>query len=249
MKVQPIKNIRIVLIGTTHPGNIGATARAMKSMGMTDLTLVSPQAFPHPEALARATSAADILEQARVVETLPQAIEDCSLAIATSCQLGSLRWPELPLRELGSTVLSAATEKPVAIVFGRERTGMHLDEIQQCQYLVQIPTYSECRSLNLAAAVQILCYEIMMASLGTVQGAANVRERLISSGEQPATQEELQRFYDHLFETLEDIEFLNRAQPRRLRERLIRLFAKARLDQNEVNILRGILAAVKRNTA
>lgn len=238
MNVVNIPNIRIVLIGTTHPGNIGAAARAMKSMGINELTLVQPQAFPHPEAQARATSAANILENAKVVSTLKEAIEDCSLAIATSCQLASLRWPELAIREMGPAVLKAAISKPVAIVFGRERTGMHIEEIQQCQYLVQIPTNPDCRSLNLAAAVQVICYEVMMA------GYTHVPTELT---DEPTTIDEIQRFHKHLFETLEAIEFFKPERPKRIRERLIRLFAKAQPDQNEVNILRGILTAVDKS--
>ncbi len=239
MNLGNLKNIRIVLIGTTHPGNVGASARAMKSMGITDLVLVDPQAFPHPEADARATSALDVLQNAKIVATLHDAIEDCGLAIATSSQLPSLRWPEIPVRELGSKVLNSSTDKPVAIVFGRERTGMHLDEIQQCQHLVQIPTNPDCRSLNLASAVQLICYELMMAN-GIEKTPVRIKNEY---GAQP-TIDDIDRFHKHLFATLEDIEFLDPEQPKLIRQRLIRLFAKAQLDQNELNIMRGILTAV-----
>lgn len=239
MNISPINNVRIVLIGTTHPGNIGAAARAMKAMGITDLVLVDPQAFPHPEADARATSALDVVQSARVVQSLHEAIEDCSLAIATSSQLPSLRWPEIPIRNLGEKVLSSNQEKPVAIVFGRERTGMHIEEIQQCQFLVQIPSNPECRSLNLAAAVQIICYEIMMAQ-GYEAAPARVKNEY---GALPSV-DDIDRFHKHMFATLEEIGFINANNPKLIKQRLKRLFAKAELDQNELNIMRGIFTAV-----
>lgn len=236
MQVDLIPNIRIVLVGTTHPGNIGAAARAMKAMGITDLVLVSPRHFPSEEAVARATAADDILASARVVDTLSEAIADCHLVIGSSAQIRSLPWPMLSMREMGVRVRTEAKSHPVAIVFGRESSGLNNDELALCQYHVQVPTYAECRSLNLAAAVQIFCYEIMMAA------------SIVASDEElsPVAVADMEQFYAHLFDTLVDIKFLDPAKPKLLRERLRRLFNRTRPDHNEMNILRGILAAINK---
>lgn len=234
MQVNLIPNIRIVLVGTTHPGNIGAAARAMKAMGITDLVLVSPRHFPSEEAIARATAADDILNQARVVNTLSEAIADCHLVIGTSAQVRSLPWPMLTMREMGMRVRTESASHPVAIVFGRESSGLNNDELALCQYHVQVPTYAGCSSLNLAAAVQIFCYEIMMAE------SIQVNDEQV----RPVAVADMEQFYTHLFNTLVDIKFMDPAKPKLLRERLRRLFNRTRPDHNEMNILRGILAAI-----
>lgn len=235
MQVDLIPHIRIVLVGTTHPGNIGAAARAMKSMGITDLVLVSPRHFPSDEAIARATAADDILAQARVVNTLTEAIADCHLVIGSSAQVRSLPWPMLTMKEMGTRVRTEAKSHQVAIVFGRESSGLNNDELSLCQYHVQVPTYAQCRSLNLAAAVQIFCYEIMMAE---AMHTAEEQEGVVSVAD-------MEQFYSHLFDTLVDIKFMDPEKPKLLRERLRRLFNRTRPDHNEMNILRGILAAIK----
>lgn len=238
MQVELIPNIRVVLVGTTHPGNIGAAARAMKTMGLVDLILVSPRYFPSEEATARATAATDVLECARVVETLAEAIADCRLVIGSSAQRRRLPWPMLSMRDMGIQVRSESREHPVAIVFGREKDGLNNDELALCHYHVQIPSYPGCRSLNLAAAVQVLCYEIMMAG----GGDAVLDERpLVSAAD-------MDLFYNHLFETLINIDFLDPAKPKRLKERLRRLFNRSRPDENEMNILRGILTAIDKKS-
>lgn len=234
MKVNLIPNVRIVLVGTTHPGNIGAAARAMKAMGMNELVLVAPRYFPSDEALARAKAAHDVVEQARVVDTLEEAIKDCHLVIGSSSQIRSLPWPMLEIREMAAKVRASAQTHPVALVFGRESTGLNNDELSLCQYHVQIPTHEGCQSLNLAAAVQIFCYEIMMAEENGV-----IQDHSLS-----VSADEMEQFYKHLFQTLVKTKFLDPAKPKLLRERLRRLFNRTRPDQNEMNILRGILSSV-----
>ncbi len=229
--------INIVLVETSHPGNIGAAARAMKTMGLSQLTLVSPKFFPDPRADARATEhAIDILEKACVVSSLSEALAGAHLVVGTSAQSRHLPWPMLGTRELGEKVCSlAASGQTVAIVFGRERDGLHNDELQQCHFHVEIPTSSECRALNLAAAVQVICYEVMMAMHAVKATEAHV----------PAPLEIFDGLMEHLYTVLEQIQFLNTAHPRRLKERLRRLFLRAAPDLIEINILRGILKAVE----
>jgi tRNA (cytidine32/uridine32-2'-O)-methyltransferase len=234
--VELIPQVRVVLVNTTHPGNIGAAARAMKTMGLTELVLVDPLLFPHPVAEARATSAADLLTQARVVPTLNEAIQDCGLVIGASAQSRHLPWPMLTPRETGPAVHSVRKQQPVALVFGRERDGLSNDELQLCHYHVQIPTHPSCRSLNLAQAVQIICYEIM--SSNPEAPALPEPEALF------ATPLEMERFYEHLERALIHTKFLDPDHPKMLLPRLKRLFNRARPDQNEMNILRGILTSM-----
>jgi tRNA (cytidine32/uridine32-2'-O)-methyltransferase len=235
--IELIPNVRVVLVNTTHPGNIGATARAMKTMGITELVLVDPLLFPHEEAVARATSAADVLEKARIVPTLQEAIADCGLVLGTSAQSRHMPWPMLSPREMGPLVHETRVNQPVAIIFGRERDGLSNEELQLCHYHVQIPTHESCRCLNIAAAVQVICYEIMTAS---PEGCTPHNDELL------ATAGEMNRFFEHLEQTLIHTGFLDPQHPKMLIPRLKRLFLKARPDQNEINILRGILTSVMR---
>lgn len=239
MKVKPLSNVRIVLVNTTHPGNIGAAARAMKTMGLRELTLVAPLAFPHPEADARATSALDVVQQAKVVPTLEDAIADCGLVIATSAQSRHMPWPQLSPREVGEAVKQHREAAPVAIVFGRERDGLTNEELQLARYHVQIPTDPECRCLNLAQAVQVLCYEVMQAHFQAQQ--PDVPKAIASAKDH-------ERLYTHLEKTLIDIDFLDPSQPKKLMPRLQRLFAKAQIEPEEMHIIRGILTAVNKTT-
>ncbi|HEX7047574.1 MAG TPA: tRNA (cytosine(32)/uridine(32)-2'-O)-methyltransferase TrmJ [Gammaproteobacteria bacterium] len=233
-----LDRIRIVLVETTHPGNIGAAARAMKTMGLADLRLVNPKHFPDPEAEARASGAEDILAAARVESTLDDAVADCVRVIATSARPRKLAWPELDPRECGEAMLGATTNGPVALVFGRERTGLTNSELDRCSDVVTIPANPEYSSLNLGAAVQVLSYEIRMAALaGQVQDAREPEAP-------PATHGELERLYSHLEAVLDSREFLDRHNPEHLMRRLRRLYSRARLDQNEVQILRGMLTAL-----
>jgi tRNA (cytidine32/uridine32-2'-O)-methyltransferase len=237
--IDLIPNVRVVLVNTTHPGNIGATARAMKTMGITELVLVDPLFFPHEEAIARATSAVDVLENARVVPTLQEAIADCGLVLGTSAQSRHLPWPMLSPRELGPVVHETRVNQTVALVFGRERDGLSNEELQLCHYHVQIPTHPSCRCLNIAAAVQVLCYEVMMSSSGLLR-VSDPRNDETSF----ATPLEMDRFFEHLEKTLIQTGFLDPQNPKMLMPRLKRLFTKARPDQNEINILRGILTSI-----
>jgi TrmH family RNA methyltransferase len=232
--------IRIVLIDTTHPGNIGATARAMKVMGVSQLHLVNPALYPHAEATARASGADDILKYARVHETLESALDGCSLVLGTSARLRSLPMPQLNVRSAAEKALTDVGDQDVAILFGRERHGLTNDQMQRCHQLVHIETNPEYGSLNLAQAVQLIAYEIRMAALGTGKLSVPPADWV------PVDAGQMELFYRHLEQTLLELEFLNPKQPKKLMMRLRRLFNRARPDQNEMNILRGILAAAQR---
>ncbi len=236
--IDLISNVRVVLVNTTHPGNIGATARAMKTMGLDELVLVDPLLFPHEEADARATSAVDVLENARVVPSLREAIADCGLVLGTSAQSRHMPWPMLSPREMGPVVHETRLTQPVALVFGRERDGLSNEELQLCHYHVQIPTHPSCRCLNIAQAVQVLCYEVMMSAQARPSPAADTP--LL------ANPREMELFYEHLERALIHTQFLDPEHPKMLIPRLKRLFTKARPDQNEINILRGILTSMER---
>jgi len=232
-------SIRIVLVGTTHPGNIGAVARAMKNMGLSELVLVNPKHFPHEEATTRASGAADILEQALVVDTLAEALTDCVYVAGASARSRTINWPCMSPRDCAERMIQESGHGKVAAVFGPEKTGLHNDDLDLCHTLLTIPTDPKFSSLNLGMAVQVLTYELRVASM-LDEGPVFDVEAL------PATSEELEHFYEHLENTLIDIEFLDPDNPRLLMRRMRRLFIRARPDKNEVNILRGILAAVDR---
>lgn len=237
--IDLIPNVRVVLVNTTHPGNIGAAARAMKTMGITELFLVDPLHFPHEEAIALATSAADVVDNARVVPTLEEAIADCGLVLGTSAQSRHLPWPMLSPREIGSVVHEVRITQPVALVFGRERDGLSNEELQLCHYHVQIPTHPSCRCLNVAQAVQVMCYEIMMSANESHQ-IFNPRD----DDHPQASAAEMDLLFEHLERALTHTGFLDPRSPRMLMPRLRRVFMKARLDQNEMNILRGVLTSI-----
>ncbi len=233
-----LKNIRIVLVETTHPGNIGATARAMKNMGLTRLSLVKPQRYPSHEASARAAGADDVLAAAQVCESLDQALEGCGLVFGASARSRSIPWPQLDPRQAAARAVQASAAGEVAVVFGREHAGLSNLELDRCNYLVSIPTDPEFASLNVAAAAQVLSYELRVAAQQAAPTAAH--------NEPLASAEERERFYQHLEQVLLDLEFLNPDNPKHLMRRLRRLFNRVELDCNEVNILRGILTAVER---
>ena len=230
-------SIRIVLVGTTHPGNIGACARAMKNMGITDLALVEPLYFPHEDATARASGAVDVLKNATVVDSLEEAIEDCVYVAGASARSRSINWPSMDVRDCAAHLIEESQQGPVAAVFGPENSGLSNAHLDHCHTLLTIPTDPAFSSLNLAMAVQVLTYEMRIAQI------ANKAPEL-EPGAPLATSEELEHFYAHLEQVLIDAQFLDPDNPRRLMRRLRRLFVKANPDQNEVNILRGILAAV-----
>ena len=232
-------SIRIVLVGTTHPGNIGAVARAMKNMGITDLALVGPRHFPHKDATARASGAVDVLENAVVVDTLEEAVGDCIYTVGASARSRAINWPTLEPRQCAAKLIEESRSGPVAAVFGPEKYGLTNEHLDLCDALLTIPTNPDFSSLNLALAVQVLTYELRAAGVD--------RDRPEYEADAPlATSEEMEHFYRHLETVLTDIRFLNPDNPRHLMRRLRRLFVRARPDQNEVNILRGILTAVDR---
>jgi len=246
-----LQGLRVVLVETSHPGNIGAVARAMKNMGVTELVLVRPEAFPHEKSFARSAGASDLLDHARVVETLDEAIADCVEVIGASARSRSLTWPVLNPRDCADEVCSRLQEGAVALVFGREDNGLSNEELQRCHYHVQIPSNPDFSSLNLAMAVQVLTYEIRMHTLFSGESAAEGgRAPTIPSEvgweERAATVEETENFLTHLEKTLTTTGFHNPERPRQLMVRMRRLFQRAHPDQMEINILRGILASVDR---
>lgn len=230
--------IRIVLVGTTHPGNIGAAARAMRTMGLDRLSLVAPREFPSGEAKARATGAVDVLDAARVCATLDEALADCRFVMGASARLRALPWAPVPPREAAPRLLAESRHGEVAVVFGRESSGLSNDELARCHALLHVPTDPAFGSLNLAMAVQVVAYELRMAFL---EGAAPAGEPV----DRRASAEDLERFYEHLERTLVDAGFLNPANPRHLMLRLRRLFNRAVPEEKEVRILRGILSALE----
>jgi TrmH family RNA methyltransferase len=236
-----LSRIRIVLINTTHPGNIGATARAMKVMGLKQLHMVTPKTFPCAEATAMASGADDLLQQAVVHESLESVLSGCSLVLGTSARMRSLPMPQMDLRKAAQSALSEHDGQDIAILFGRERYGLTNDEIQRCHQLVHIDTNPDYGSLNLAQAVQVMAYELRMAAIG------ETGTRIEPSDWVPVDAGQMELFFVHLEQTLLDIQFLNPDQPKRLMARLRRLFNRARPDQNEINILRGVLAASQRS--
>lgn len=233
-----LEQIRIVLVETTHPGNIGGAARAMKNMGLARLLLVNPQYFPHAEATARASGADDLLAAAELHPTLDAALAGCSLVFGTTARGRSIPWPAVDPREAAQRALAAAPQGPVAIVFGREHSGLSNEELDRCNYLLHIPTNPDYSSLNLAAAVQVIAYELRMA---TQQGPV-----MPADSTPLASFQERELFYGHLEEVLMELQFLDPNNPKHLMRRLRRLFNRVELDQNEINILRGILTAVQR---
>lgn len=241
-----LNRIRIVLVQPSHGGNIGGCARAMKNMGLTRLVLVAPEDFPGAEASARAAGADDVLAQAQVCTTLDEAIADCHLVIGASARERRIAWPTLAPDETARKVVAAAGQE-VAVLFGRERTGLTNDELDRCQILVNIPANPEFSSLNLACAVQLIAYEIRCAAVtGDVATSTNAAEML---GEPLATSAELQRFYQHLDQVMVASGFLDPKNPRLLTRRVTRLFNRVEMTSNEVKILRGILSAVAQSNA
>jgi TrmH family RNA methyltransferase len=231
-------SIRIVLVETSHPGNIGATARAMKNMGLTELHLVRPEQFPSAEATARASGADDVLFRARVHQRFDDAIAECGLVVGTSARQRYLPWDLHEPRECAAQVVSAARSGPVAMVFGAERTGLTNEELAKCNLLVTIPTHPDYSSLNVAMAVQLIAYELWLQMR---PGAPPPPERDVPL----ASAEEMSRLYRHLETVLDEIDFQDRTGGGHLMARIRRLFNRAQVDQNEMNILRGILTAVQ----
>ncbi len=231
-----LANIKIVLVETSHPGNIGGVARAMKNMGLTNLALVAPKIFPSAEATSRASGADELLANARLCATLTEAIDDCSLVIGASARSRTISWPEIEPRACPALINILPADARVAIVFGRENSGLKNHELDLCQYLLRIPCNPKYSSLNLAAAVQVVSYELFLAYGDTSQNAIGDR------GLDPlATAEQMEAFYTHLLETIADIGFLHPDKSNSIMRRLRRIFNRTHLDTKELDILRGIL--------
>ena len=247
-----LERIRIVMVETTHPGNIGAAARAMKTMGLTDLCLVRPASFPDAEASARASGAADLLEAAQVCDSLDDALADAQLVVGTSARQRRIPWPCVTARQLAQQ----CGQEPgtVAVLFGRESSGLTNEELERCHLHVSIPTNQEYGVLNVAAAIQIVCYELRMTALGEDTGVRPSREMAHRMpqpdwawDEPPATGQDMERFFEHLERVMTGTGFLDPANPEQVRRRLRRLFLRARPDRMEINMLRGVLTSIEKS--
>ena len=257
-----LNRVRIVLVNTSDCRNIGSAARAMKTMGLSQLVLVDPIEMPNGQAQALAAGATDVLSNAKVVSTLSEAIEDCGLVVGTSARSRTLPWPMLEPRGCGEKLIAEASEYPVALVFGRESSGLTNDELQLCHFHVQIPANPDYSSLNLAMAVQTLSYEVRTSYLLSIDnhdkehstGNGNYIGKKPSSVKSeddelyPVT-EESERFYQHFENALKATGFIGDKHPGLVMTKLRRLFNRARPDVKEVKMMRGILASIERSTA
>jgi len=238
---EALNRIRIILCETSHPGNIGATARAMKTMGIHSLYLVSPKKFPHPEATAMASGADDVLENAHVVDDLKKALKGVKLAVGLSARRRELSQPYLDIREVANEMIRIADQSDVAFVFGNEASGLSNLETNQCQMLSFINANPNYSSLNLAQAVQVVCHELRQASISTNAPKLYTKDLYLL-----ADHDSLMGFLSHLESMLDEIEFLDKVQGERLMQRLHILFTRAQLEIDEINILRGILTQVQK---
>lgn len=237
--MKTLENIRFVLVGTTHPGNIGAAARAMKTMGLTNLHLVSPKIYPSAEATARASGADDVLANATVHDNLDAALAGCQQVYGMSARLRHLPVPVVNPREAVFQIQQQNDDAQIAIIFGREHSGLTNEELDRCQHLVNIPANAEYSSLNLAAAVQVLAYELKMTFDPSIEVGRVGEER------EAINADDLEHLYSHFEQSLTTIGFLDPKQPKNLIRRLRRLFNRAELDRNELQILHGILRAAE----
>ncbi|ELP4885820.1 tRNA (cytosine(32)/uridine(32)-2'-O)-methyltransferase TrmJ [Vibrio cholerae] len=237
-----LERVKVVLVGTTHSGNIGSAARAMKVMGLSQMVLVDPQCQVDAQAVALAAGASEIALNAQIDPTLEAAVADCGLVVGTSARSRTLEWPMLEPRECGEKLISEANQHSVAMVFGRERTGLTNDELQLCHYHVCVPANPEYSSLNLAMAVQLLSYEVRMAYLALQQSSQSSTLQ-----EEYPRHQELERFYAHLEQVIMQTEFISAQQPGQVMNKLRRMFTRARPEAQEINILRGILTSVQKS--
>ncbi len=254
---EVLGRIRVVLAGTSHPGNIGSAARAMKTMGLSDLILVDPQRFPAAEATALAAGADDLLARARVLSRVEDAVVDCVWVAGTSARRRGHSVPAQPPDAVAAELVARAAHGPVALVFGRESSGLRNDELDCCNSLVQIPTAPDFSSLNLAAAVQVMAYACRMAALSTIEPAptaspavpmrpAQGAPALGEAVDPPASQAEMEALFEHYQRALVRIEFLDPEKPRQLMRRLRHLYQRSGLTASEVRMLRGILTHTER---
>jgi tRNA (cytidine32/uridine32-2'-O)-methyltransferase len=239
--MSPLDNIRIVLVHTSNPGNIGGVARAMKNMGLSDLWLVSPHRYPADEATWRAANAVDLLERAVVVQSFDEAVADCVLVVGSSARERSIPWPLLDARGGSAQIYREAGHGRVAVVFGREDRGLTNEELQKCQLHINIPADAGYSSLNLAMAVQVIAYELRMAHLA----GQPVADAMAGWDLEYASAADIERLFAHMEEALAAMGFLKADAPKQTMTRLRRLLQRTRLDVMEVNILRGILTSAQ----
>lgn len=233
--LRSLEHVRIVLNHANHPGNIGAAARAMKTMGLHSLYLVNPKLFPNHEASARAVNARDVLERANVCASLDEALQHTVMTAAITARPRELSHQVFDARQ-GAKELLRYAQQPVALVFGREDSGLTREEVSRCQIVIHIPANPECSSLNLASAVQVMAYELRMA--------VHEDDAIATAAESSANYDDLESFYAHLERVMIASDFLDPQKPKLLMQRIRRLFARARLEKEEVQILRGILTAL-----
>ncbi|WP_261639947.1 tRNA (cytosine(32)/uridine(32)-2'-O)-methyltransferase TrmJ [Erwinia mallotivora] len=236
-----LHNIRIVLVETSHTGNMGSVARAMKTMGLSNLYLVNPLVKPDSQAIALAAGASDVIGEAHIVDTLDEALAGCSLVVGTSARSRSLPWPMLDPRECGVKSVQEGQQAPVALVFGRERVGLTNEELQKCHYHLAIAANPEYSSLNLAMAVQIIAYEVRMAFLQWQEAA----QPEYDASPYPLV-EDLERFYQHMGQMMTGSGFIREGSPGQVMSKMRRLFTRARPERDELNILRGMLSSLEK---
>ncbi len=249
-----LSHVRIVMVNTTLPANIGSALRAMKTMGLSKLVLVAPKTYPHPDIDALAAGATDLIEQIEIVETLADAIKDCHLVFGTSARSRTIPWPLLDARPAAEKSISAVVndQQDVAVVFGREDRGLTNEELAMANYHVTIPVNTDYGVLNVAQAIQVICYEMRMATLAAVESGKDetatmpVTDTESMQWDEPlVTHEQMEQFYPHIEKMLAEIEFLDPKNPRLLPLRLRRLFGRIQLDRMEYHLLRGIFSRVQ----
>ena len=249
-----LSHVRIVMVNTTLPANIGSALRAIKTMGLAKLVLVAPKTYPHPDIDALAAGATDLIEQIEIVETLADAIKDCHLVFGTSARSRTIPWPLLDARPAAEKSISAVVndQQEVAVVFGREDRGLTNEELAMANYHVTIPVNTDYGVLNVAQAIQVICYEMRMATLAAVESAEDeaatmpVTDTESMQWDEPlVTHEQMEQFYPHIEKMLAEIEFLDPKNPRLLPLRLRRLFGRIQLDRMEYHLLRGIFSRVQ----
>ncbi|NIF21011.1 tRNA (cytosine(32)/uridine(32)-2'-O)-methyltransferase TrmJ [Candidatus Pantoea multigeneris] len=238
-----LQNIRIVLVETSHTGNMGSVARAMKTMGLTNLYLVNPLVKPDSQAISLAAGASDVIGEAKIVDTLDEAIAGCALVVGTSARSRTLPWPMLDGRECGVKSVEEAAQAPVALVFGRERVGLTNDELQKCHYHVAIQANPDYSSLNLAMAVQVIAYEVRMAWLQSQEQGE--KKPAFDDTPYPLV-DDLERFYQHMEQMMLKSGFIREGTPSQVMSKLRRLFTRSRPERDELNILRGMLSSFEK---
>lgn len=232
-----LENVRVVLVGTSHSGNIGSAARAMKTMGISDLCLVAPEAEIDGKSVALSAGAADVLGGTTIVSELSEAVSDCQLVIGASARSRTLDWPMVDGREAGVKLANEARDAKVAIVFGRENSGLNNAELQQCHFHVCVPANPEYSSLNLAMAVQLLCYEVRMAYLDLQNTHPEAAPEAYPHAD------DLERFYQHFEQSIADSGFIIKPHPGKVMEKVRRMFNRIRMEKQELNVMRGILTS------